>query len=169
MAVGRKGKSAEWLEPDGLLRIEGWAIDGLTDEQIAHNMGISKDTFYKWKARFAEFADALKKSKEVVDRIVENALYERAKGGIHPVKKIFKIRKEYFDEYGRKCYEEVLEERYEDVYIPGDTTAQIFWLKNRRPDAWRDKQEYVDTAALDKLDQILEETKKNAYSEPKAE
>lgn len=169
MAVGRKGKSAEWLEPDGLLRIEGWARDGLTDRQIAHNIGITEQTLNVWKKQFPSIFESLKKSKEVVDREVENALFERAKGGTHSFKKIFKVRKEYFDDFGRKCYEEVLEERYEDVYIPGDTTAQIFWLKNRRPDAWRDKQEYVDTAALDKLDQILEETKKNAYSEPKAE
>ena len=164
-----KGKYAEWLEPDGLLRIEGWARDGLTDEQIAHNMGISPATLYNWRNAHVEILEALKKGKEVIDRIVENALFERAKGGNHPVKKIFKVRKEYFDEFGRKCYEEALEERYEDVYVPGDTTAQIFWLKNRKPETWRDKQEYVDTAALDKLDLILEETKKNAYIESEAE
>ena len=136
-----KGKFAEWLEPDGLLRIEGWARDGLTDEQIAHNMGINRDTLNEWKKRFPDISATIKKSKEVVDRIVENALYDRACGGIKTLKKPYKVKMEYFDEHGRKCYREEIIMADEQVYIPGDTTAQIFWLKNRRPDLWRDKPE----------------------------
>ena len=164
-----KGKFAEWLEPDGLQRIEGWARDGLTDIQIAQNIGISKDTFYEWKKRFPDFADSLKKTKEIADRNVENALYNRACGGIQTLKKPHKVKREYFDEMGRKCYQEEIITVDEQIYIPGDTTAQIFWLKNRKPDTWRDKQEYVDTSALEKLDQILEETKNNAYTEQETE
>lgn len=160
-----KGKYAEWLEPDGLLRIEGWARDGLTDEQIAHNMGINVATLYRWKNDHSEICNVLKNAKDVVDRIVENALYDRACGGIKTLKKPHKVKKEYFDEMGRKCYEEEIITVDEQIYIPGDTTAQIFWLKNRKPEHWRDKQEYVDTSALEKLDQILEETKNNAYAE----
>lgn len=96
-----KGKYQRWLEPDGLLLLEGWARDGLTDEQIAENIGITATTLYEWKNRFPEISEALKKGKEVVDYQVENALLNKALGG--------------------------------------DTTAQIFWLKNRRPDKWRDK------------------------------
>ncbi len=144
-----KGKYAEWLEPDGLLRIEGWARDGLTDEQIAHNMGISKDTFYKWKARFADFADALKKNKEVVDREVENALHKRAIGFKVQVNKPLKVKREYFDEYGRKCSVEEVVQAEETVYIPPDTTAQIFWLKNRKRDVWGDKAQQVDEVKQD--------------------
>jgi hypothetical protein len=50
--AGAKGKYHEWLTPEGLLRIEGWARDGLVDEQIAHNMGISTTTLYDYKNRF---------------------------------------------------------------------------------------------------------------------
>lgn len=139
MARGAKGKYAEWLTPDGLLLIEGWARDGLTNEQIAHNMGISRETLNQWSKQFSDISCALKKGKEVVDRIVENALFERAKGGTHEVKKVFKVKREYFDEYGRKCYNEELVTKTEEVYIPGDTTAQIFWLKKRKPDVWGDK------------------------------
>lgn len=96
-----KGKYERWLEPDGLTLLEGWARDGLTDEQIAHNCGITATTLYDWKNRFTEISEALKKGKEVVDYQVENALLNKA--------------------------------------LCGDTTAQIFWLKNRRPDKWRDK------------------------------
>ncbi len=75
-----KGKYQEWLEPEKLILIEGWARDGLTDEQIAANIGISKQTFYDWKKKYTDFSDSLKKGKEVVDRLVENALLKRALG-----------------------------------------------------------------------------------------
>ena len=60
-----KGKYQEWLEPEGLLRIEGWARDGLTDEQIAHNIGIATKTLYEWKNQYSKICEALKKGKEV--------------------------------------------------------------------------------------------------------
>lgn len=119
-----KGKYQEWLEPEGLLKIEGWARDGLTDEQIAHNMGISAKTLYNWKEKHLQILHALKRSKDVADRQVENALFENA--------------------------------------INGNTTAQIFWLKNRKPDKWRDKQEYEDRTAIEKLDEILKGLHDNA-------
>ena len=123
-----KGKYEKWLEPDGLLLLQSWARDGLTDEQIAGNMGISHTTLYEWRKKYPNISEALKKGKEVVDVEVENALYKRAIG---------------YD------YEETTEEQSEDAYkkrvikkhMPPDTTACIFWLKNRKPREWRDKQE----------------------------
>ena len=76
-----KGKYRRWLEPDGLLLLEGWARDGLKDEQIADNLGISTSTLYEWKRRFPSFSEALKKGKEVADYEVENALYRKALAG----------------------------------------------------------------------------------------
>ena len=102
-----KGKYEEWLTEDGLILIEGWARDGLTDEQIAHNMDISTVTLYDWKKKYPKISNALKKTKEIVDRQVENALFKKA--------------------------------------CEGDTTAMIFWLKNRRPNDWRDKRENLQT------------------------
>lgn len=75
-----KGKYQEWLTPEGLIRLEGWARDGLTDEQIAKNIGISGGTLYDWKIKYPDFSEALKKGKDVIDREVENALLKRAKG-----------------------------------------------------------------------------------------
>lgn len=98
-----KGIYKEWIQGDNLLLLQGWARDGLTDEQIAHNIGINRDTLYTWKKKYPDFADVLKRTKEVVDRQVENALFKKA--------------------------------------CEGDTTAMIFWLKNRRPNDWRDKRE----------------------------
>ena len=75
-----KGKYEEWLQPEGLLKIEGWARDGLTDEQIAHNMGIAPKTLYRWKEQYCQICQSLKRGKEVIDREVENALLKRALG-----------------------------------------------------------------------------------------
>ena len=135
-----KGKYKAWLQPEGLLKIEGWARDGLTDEQIAHNIGISRETLYQWKNKFSDFSDTLKRGKEIVDREVENALLERALGGTHEVKKHIKVKQTYYDGQGRKCEKEEIKEVFDEVYVAGDTTAQIFWLKNRKPDEWREKQ-----------------------------
>lgn len=152
-----KSKYEAWLTDDGLLRIEGWARDGLTDEQIAHNMGISRKTLAEWKNKYAPISDTLKNSKEVVDRIVENALFKKACGYTVQVKKPIKVRKvEYNDETGKKIREvEEIVETVEEVHVPADTTAQIFWLKNRKPEAWRDKVLYTDESELEKLDELI--------------
>ncbi|MGH2183092.1 helix-turn-helix domain-containing protein, partial [Enterococcus faecalis] len=63
-----------------LIKIEGWARDGLTDEQIAQNIGIKRPTLYDWKNKYSDISDALKRGKEVVDRQVENALLKSATG-----------------------------------------------------------------------------------------
>ena len=160
-----KGKYQEWLTPEGLLRIEGWARDGLTDEQIAKNIGITRETLRVWCNTYSAISDTLKRGKEVVDREVENALFERALGGTHEVKKTFKVKRTFYDEEGRKCEKEELKTGIDEVYIPGDTIAQIFWLKNRKPDQWRDKQEIQDTTAIERLDDILKEMRGNAIKQ----
>lgn len=92
-----------WKSKEGLLLIEGWARDGLTDVQIARKMGICRATLNAWKKANKEILEKLKKGKDVADREVEKVLYEKA--------------------------------------LSGDVTAIIFWLKNRKPDEWRDKRE----------------------------
>ena len=161
-----KSKAVEWLTPYGLLKIGGWAKDGLTDEQIAHNIGISRSTLSEWKNKYPDIADTLKNNKQVADRMVENALFERALGGVHQLKKTFKVRESYYDENGKKCEREVLKTGIDEIYTPGDTLAQIFWLKNRKPEQWREKQQDVqDTSAVDRLDKILKEVRDNAVKQ----
>ena len=96
-----KGKYEYWLTKDGLILIQGWARDGLTDEQIAHNMKITRSTLSEWKKKYSDISDTLKKGKDVADYYMENALYKAG--------------------------------------IGGNVVAQIYWLKNRRPDKWREK------------------------------
>lgn len=139
------GKYQQWLEPEGLTLLEGWARDGLTDEQIAGNIGINTSTLYDWKNKFPKISEALKKGKEVVDIQVENALLKRALGYDFQ-----ETRVEKSDKDGTKIIQ-ILK------HIPADTTAQIFWLKNRRPDKWRDKPEMPgDSDMLKKAKELLE-------------
>ena len=128
-----RGKYEYWLTPEGLLKIEGWARDGLTDEQIALNIGISRSTLNTWKDRYSDISDTLKRGKDIVDRQVESALLRRALGY-------------EYEEVKKKFEGDVLIEKTvtKKEVIP-DTTAQIFWLKNRKPDKWRDKPICADT------------------------
>lgn len=103
MSLTAKGKYEYWLTAEGLTKLEGWARDGLTDKQIASNMGVSEATLYNWKKSHLEILEALKRGKEVIDYQVENALLKNA--------------------------------------LEGNITAQIFWLKNRKPDKWKDKRD----------------------------
>lgn len=118
-------KYEEWLTPEGLTLLEGWARDGLTNEQIASNMGVAESTLYKWKNEQVEISEALKRGKEVADYEVENALFKRATGF-----RYVEVTKE-----NGVVVKEVTKE------VAPDTTAAIFWLKNRKPSEWRDKQE----------------------------
>ena len=123
------GKINEWLEKDKLILLEGWAREGLTDEQIAKNIGINRTTLYDWKKKETNIADALKKGKEVIDFEVENALLKRALGY----------------EYEEETYENGILTKKVKKQVAPDTTAQIFWLKNRRKEQWREKVEVVKT------------------------
>lgn len=176
-----KGKYKEWIEPDGLLKLKAWARDGLTDEQIAKNMDIDVATLYRWKKKYCEICEALKKGKEVVDVEVENALLKRATGYRYTEDKYISVPMEEV-EYNEKLHEymnkykfehpdatddelmmakmnfpktkEILTERKVKEVVP-DVTAQIFWLKNRRPDKWRDKQIVEAEVGVLKLEDLL--------------
>ena len=95
--------------------IEGWAKDGLTQQQIAHNLGIGLTTLKDYMKKSSSISNAIKKGKEVTDYQVENALFKSA--------------------------------------INGNVTAMIFWLKNRRPDKWRDRRE---SAEIDLMQREME-------------
>ncbi|MBO1087031.1 transposase [Enterococcus mundtii] len=122
-------KYTEWLTEEGLLKIEGWARDGLTDKQLAHNMNIAESTLHEWKKKYSVLSESLKRGKEVVDRQVENALLKRALGYE------FKETTHELTEDGMRVTKVITKQQ------APDTTAQIFWLKNRKPEEWRDKKE----------------------------
>lgn len=122
-----------------LEEIKDWCRNGATDEEIAKRLGINVDTLYSYKKKFSEFSESIKKSKEIFDSEVENALFERCLGGKVSLKRPFKVKRTIYSNGKRvREEEEVVMADYEEYVVP-DTTAQIFWLKNRRPDKWRDK------------------------------
>ena len=129
--MARKSKADEWLTPDGLLRVKGWARDGLTDKQIAHNMGCSYSTFRLWLGQYSALSAALQEGKAPVDLEVENALLKRALGFeyVETTTEIYDMP----DGTQRKHIKKTTK-----MVVP-DTAAAFIWLKNRRPDKWRDK------------------------------
>jgi hypothetical protein len=161
-----KGKYQEWQTPERLALLEGWARDGLTDEQIAHNIGIRRPTLYDWKKKYSDISDALKKGKEIVDQMVAGSLIRRALGMTvtNTTYKMVPLRDDVLEAkraHWRKGYQldhpELTREQlvqasvehvptYERIPIlvnenelAPDTSAQIFWLKNRKPELFRDQ------------------------------
>jgi hypothetical protein len=155
--VGRTPKYEQWLEPDNLIKLEGWARNGLTDEQIANNIGINRTTLYAWKAKYTDFSNALKRGKEVIDIMVENALLKSAMG--YKYDEVVKERM-YNPETGES---EIVEVKRTTKDVAPNSTSLIFWLKNRRPADWRDTKNIdaavevknpfdgIDTADIKKL------------------
>lgn len=114
---------------DKLAAVQGWARNGLNNEQIAKNLGINIATLYKYKANYKELNEALKKGREVVDFEVENALLKRALGYEYEETKV------EVEESGKKKVTKTKK------FIPPDVGAAAFWLKNRKPTEWRDRRE----------------------------
>lgn len=138
-----KGKFDRWRTKEGLTLLEGWARDGLTDEELARKIGVNRATFYDWKNRFSDISDAVKKGKEVIDFEVEQALLKRALGYSYT-----ETRKE-IDANGKKKV--IVTEKH----VEADTAAQIFWLRNRKPHKWRNNPEAPE-GDDDKLNAYLE-------------
>lgn len=134
---------AEWLTKDGLLRIKGWARDGLTEKQIAHNIGINVKTLWDWKTKYDPICNALKEGKAPVDIEVENALLKRALGYEYEevTTEVEDIPTGKFDSEGKPITKQKKHIKKTTKIVVPDVTAQIFWLKNRRPGKWRDKVE----------------------------
>lgn len=104
----------DWEAEEKILLLQGWARNGLTNEQIASNMNIVVSTLWEWRKKSPKISNALKIGKDEADIQVENALYKAA--------------------------------------LEGNTTAMIFWLKNRRSKEWRDKiQQEITTESAVKL------------------
>lgn len=152
-----QAKYKKWLEPENLALLEGWARDGLTDEQISHNIGINRDTLKEWKKKYTAISATLKKGKEVADYEVENALFKSACGYDYE-----EVTEELRFNNRTNSFEMVVTKRIKK-HQPPSNTAQIFWLKNRKPQVWRDKVEnqIVFNEETDALSKAFEELMKN--------
>lgn len=134
---GKKGRGNKYEALDienRLPEIEGMARDGYLDKDVAAALGISVQTLYNWKDKYPDFNEALKQGKAVIDAEVENKLLDNARGHV-----FWEETQELAinPDNGKK---EMITTKRVLKYIKPDTTAQIFWLKNRKPEVWRDKQ-----------------------------
>lgn len=145
-----KAKYLEWLQdPDKRVLLSGWARKGLSDEQIAKNIGISRSTLNEWKRKYPDISDTLKKGKEVADAEVENALYLKCLGQKVSLKKTFKVKHVQYENGKKVSEKEELQVGEDEVYIPPDTKAIIFWLTNRVRDDWKDRRGAEDDRDAD--------------------
>lgn len=111
-----------------MLRLAGLQY---TNEQMANIIGCSKDTFYRWLKEDPELSDSLKAAKEKTDALVEQSLFNKAVGNVTVTERTSGICPDTGN----------LIETVKTKEVPPSDTAMIFWLKNRRPDRWREKQE----------------------------
>jgi hypothetical protein len=128
-----KGGRPKKYDPKVTPQLAKWMCrSGLTDEQMSKELGISVATIHNWKKKYPEFLESLKESKDFVDSLVEDCLLKRALG--YEYEEIKTIAKK--DKDGEIKTTRI--EKTRKTVVP-DTTAQIFWLKNRKPEQWRDK------------------------------
>lgn len=162
----KKGKGRPSKFEQSIEKVKLLSRRGFTDEEIALVLGITQRTFDNWKSRNKEFFLSLKNWKLAADEDVERSLYERACGYNHP-----EIKPQWVESYvkneetgkfvkvGRWEYAELVK------HYPPDTTACIFWLKNRQKDRWRDRTE-VDINGLDGLaDRIRQSRGENSQTD----
>lgn len=124
-------------------------------------MGVHRDTLIEWRKRFSDISDALKRGRENADYEVENELFQSCHTRTVTVRKPIKV-KTVKQDGKKKIEEEKVVYAEEQVVVPANITAQIFWLKNRRADKWKDKPEQVETQST------LADTIQAAYDRRKA-
>lgn len=156
----------KWLEPDNLTKLRSWARDGLTNEQIAKRIGVKRQTFQRWLSTYSDMSDALKKGKEIVDAEIEDSLISIMKKHTITTTQYKMVKKDAFNlkaerskfaniyklDHPNATKEEVgiAVAEHVDVYekipisktvteVDPNASAIIFWLKNRRPDIYRDQ------------------------------
>ncbi|WP_276704266.1 transposase [Romboutsia ilealis] len=116
---------------DKLVLVEGWARNGLTEQQIAKNLGVAYSTFRDYKTKYPALSAVLKKGREVIDFEVEGALIKRALGYSYVEETKELVEDEMTGSAELKVIKTITK------HVAPDVTAQIFWLKNRKPEEWK--------------------------------
>lgn len=122
-----------WLEKEGLDLLAGWCREGLNLEEIAAKMGVGLSTLRRWRKKYPQMEDALQRGSDAADVAVESALFKRAVGYVTE-----EVTRQ-LDKSGELVVVKVVQKCVEP-----NVTAQLFWLKNRRPDLWSERVEQVD-------------------------
>jgi transposase-like protein len=137
-----KGGRPSLYKPEYCERVIEFGLLGLKEDEMAQHFGVSHDTLRYWREQYPEFAEALRQGKLPADASVARSLFQRANGYSWVDQQAIKVKDIEYDANGKKIRET---ERVEIVEVtrraPPDTTAGIFWLKNRRYADWRDRKE----------------------------
>jgi hypothetical protein len=128
------GRPTDYQKDHTCIAVEFMAEMGLTDKQMAARLKMSESAFNVWKAEHKEFMESLTRGKAKADERVEKSLYKNAVGYVYKAQKPLVVS----DGNGEGSHIEIAE--YRERVAP-NVSAQIFWLKNRKPKVWRDKQE----------------------------
>lgn len=123
----KRGRKSDFKE-EYIDKVYTMTLLGLTDIQMSGVLEVNQATFNRWKKEQPKFRESLKKGKDDADSKVAKSLFSRAIG--------YEYEEKSVEKSGRKIVKTTITKKQ----MPGDTTAQIFWLKNRQPDLWRDKQ-----------------------------
>ena len=134
--MASRGLYEEWRKEENLVLLRGWARNGLFMEQIAKNIGISRKTLNEWVKKYPEIAQALKENKEKADIVVENEVFKRSQGYTVKVVKHYKVKRTEFENGKRVAEFEELVPVEDEVHVPADVKAQVFWLTHRKPKDW---------------------------------
>ena len=118
--------------------VERLAMLGLKDTELADALKITERTLNNWKNRHPSFFQSIKNGRLEADGNVVRALYFRAIGAVVKRQQPFKLKRVFWED-GNRCEEETIEIVTYEEQVPPDTGAIAFWLKNRRPDKWREK------------------------------
>jgi hypothetical protein len=145
-APQKRGRPSAY-KPEFAAQAKKVCLLGATDKDLAGFFEVSEQTLNNWKKRHPEFLESLKEGRALADANVGMRLYERAMGYSHPEDKIFNDNGSPLIVPTTKHY-------------PPDTTAAIFWLKNRRPDLWRDKQEHEHSGEVAQFTVVFPEDRK---------
>lgn len=108
---------------------------GLTHADMSKNLGIALSSFNLYREKYSAFSEAIKEADDKTDLIVESALFRRAIGYEHPDVHISNYK-------GKITITDITK------HYPPDATSLIFWLKNRRPDLWRDRHELEHSGSI---------------------
>ena len=126
-------RAEKWMEHEALELLTGWSRDGMNLEEIAEKMGIGVATLRRWRKKYPKIDEALKRGCDAADIAVESALFKRAVGYV-----VEEVTKQ-LDKSGELVVVKVVQK-----VVEPNVTAQLFWLKNRRPDLWSERVDVTD-------------------------
>jgi len=158
-----KGGRPSKYDDVNLDQVKSWAKEGLTDYEISRRLGIGTTTLYDWKNKFPEFSEALKRAKKQADFRVKDSLYQRANG--YKYNEVTKERVKVYDGEGKVVGQELITTKVVTKEVKPDVTAQIFWLKNRQPEEWKDKKDIDVTSGGKELSAMTAEEREKRRQE----